>query len=79
MIDVESLEKAPGQIRTQYGLMGHIDLWQSTPVREGEEGCLCLFVVHTTFLVFGDVEKLHTTELVRRLNNNYLGENKYLF
>jgi hypothetical protein len=60
MIDGESLEKAPGQICTQYGLMDHIDHWQSTRVREGEEGCLCLVVFHTFFLVFGDVEKSHT-------------------
>ena len=79
MIDGESLEKAPGQICTQYGLMDHINLLRSTPVREPEEGCLCLFVFHTTFLVFGDVEKSHTTELVRRLNTNYLGDTKYHF
>jgi hypothetical protein len=79
MIDGELLETAPGQICTQYGLMDHINLWRSTPVREGEEGCLCLFVFHTTFLVFGDVKKSHTTELLRRLNNNYLGDTKYIF
>ena len=59
MVDGESLEKVPGQICAQYGLMDHIDLQQSTPVREPEEGCLCFFVVHTTFLVFGGVEN-HT-------------------
>ena len=77
------LEKAPGQICTQYGLMDHINLPRSTPVREPEEGCLCLFVFvcvfGTTFLVFGDVEKSHTTELVRRQNTNYLGDTKYYF
>ena len=79
MIDGESLEKVPGQIRTQYELMDRINLWRSTPVREGEEGCLCLFVFHTTFLVFVDMEKSHTTELVRRLITNYLRDTKYHF
>ena len=76
MIDGEPLEKAPGQICTQYGLKDHIDLWRSTPVRKPEEGCLCFFVFRTTFLVFGDVEKSHQTELVRRQNTNYLGDTK---
>ena len=79
MIDGESLEKAPGQICTQYKLMDHIDLPRSTPVREPEEGCLYLFVFHTTFLVNVDVEKSHTTDLVRHLNTNYLGDTKYHF
>ena len=79
MIDGELLEKASGQKSSQYGLMDHINLLQSTPVREPEEGCLCLLVFHTTFLVFGEVEKSHTTELVRRQNMNYLGDTKYNF
>ena len=49
MIDGEFLEKAPGKICTQYGLMDHIHLWRSTLVREPEEGCLCFFVFRTTF------------------------------
>ena len=61
MINGESLEKAPGQICTQYGLMDHIDLRRSTPVREPEEGYLCLFVFHTTFLVFGDTTNIVAT------------------
>ena len=79
MIDWELLEKAPGQICTQYGLMDHIDLLRSTPVREPEEGCLCFFVFCTTFLVFGDVEKSHQSDLLRRQNTNYLKDTKYNF
>jgi hypothetical protein len=74
MIDRKSPEDALGQICAQYGLMDHIDLGWSTPVREQEEDCLCFFVFHTTFLVFDDVEKSHQTELVRRMNNNYVGD-----
>ena len=79
MIDGKSTEEASSQICAQYGSMDHIDLGGSAPVRKREEGCLCFFVFHTTFLVFGVVEKLHQTELVRRLNTNYLGKAKYTF
>ena len=61
MFDGEPLEKAPGQICTQYGFMYHIDLWKSTPVREREDGALCLVVFHTTFLVFGDTTNIVAT------------------
>ena len=71
MIDGKSTEDASGQICAQYGLMDHIDLGQSAPVRKREDGCLYFFVFHTTFLVFGVVGKSHQTELVRRLNTNY--------
>ena len=77
MIDGKSTEDALGQICAQYGLMDHIDLGRSTPIREKEEGCLYFFMFHTTFLVFGDMEKSHQTELVRRLNTNYSGGTKY--
>ena len=70
---------ASGQICSQYGSMDHIDLGGSAPVRKREEVCLCLFVFHTTFLVFGVVEKSHQDELVRRLNTNYLGDIRYTF
>ena len=79
MIDGKSLEDTPGQICTQYGLMDHINLGRSTLVREQEEGCLCFFVFHTTFSVFGDVAKSHQAEIVRHLNHNYLGDTKYQF
>ena len=79
MIDGKSMENVSGQLCAQYGLIDHIDLGRSTPVREQEEGCLCLFVFHTTFLVFVDMEKSHTTELVRRLITNYLRDTKYHF
>ena len=71
MIDGKSPEGAIGQICAQHGLMDHINLGRSTPVRKIEDGCLCFFVFHTTFLVFGVVEKSHKTELVRRLNTIY--------
>ena len=74
IIDGGSQENATDQICTQYGLMDHINLRRSTPVREPEEGCLCFSVFHTTFLEFGVVEKSHQTELVRRMNSNYLGD-----
>jgi len=50
-------ENAPGKIFTQHGLMDHIDLGRSAPVRKREDGCLCFFVCHTNFLVFGVAEK----------------------
>ncbi len=56
MIDGKSPENAPGQICAQYGLMDHIDLGRSAPVRKREDGCLYLFVCHTNFLVFGVAE-----------------------
>ncbi len=56
MIDGKSLENAPGQIFTQHGLMDHIDLGRLTPVRKREDRCLCFFVCHTNFLVFGVAE-----------------------
>jgi hypothetical protein len=59
MIDGISTEDAPGEICAQYGLMERIDLGRSVPVRKREDGCLCFFVPHTTFLVFGVAEKLH--------------------
>ena len=65
------MEDVSGQICAQYGLMEYIDLGRSATVRKREGGCLCLFVFHTKFLVFGVVEKSHQTELVRRLNTNY--------
>ena len=61
MIDGQSLEKALGQIHTQYGLMDHIDLPRSTPVREPEESCLCLVVFCTNFLAFGDTTNIVAT------------------
>ena len=76
MIDGKLPEDAPGQIYTQYRLMDHINLGRSTLVREQEEGCLCLFVFHITFLVFGAVQKLHQAELVRHRNHNNLGDTK---
>ena len=79
MIDGKSTEDASGQIYAQYGSMDHIDLGRSAPVRKREEGCFCSFVFHIAFLVFGVVEKSHQTELVRRLNTNYLGDTKYTF
>ena len=62
MIDGISTEDAPGKIRAQNGLMDHIDLGRSAPIRKREDSCLCFFVPHTTFLVFGVAEKLHKTE-----------------
>ncbi len=56
MIDGKSPEDAPGQICAQYGLMDHIDLGRSARVRKREDGCLCFFVCHTNFLVFGVAE-----------------------
>jgi hypothetical protein len=79
MIDGISTEDASGQICAQYGSMDHIDLGRSAPDRKREGGCLCLFVFHTTFLVFGVVEKSHPTELVRSMNTNYLGDTKHSF
>ena len=70
MIDGKLTEDAPGQICAQYGLMDHIDLGWSAPVRKREDSCLCFFVFHTSFLVFAVVEKSHKTELVRCLNTN---------
>ena len=70
MIDGKFPEDAPGQICAQYGLMDHIDLGQSAPVRKREDSCLCSFVFHTTFLVFGVVGKSNQTELVRFMNMN---------
>ena len=70
---------ASGQICSQYEPMDHIDLGRSAPVRKREDGYLCFDVFHTTFLVFGVVENSHQTELVWRLNNNYLGDIRYTF
>ena len=70
MVDGISTEDASGEICAQYGLMYHINLGRSAPVRKREDSCLCFFVFHTTFLVFGVVEKSHKTELVRCLNTN---------
>ena len=44
--------------------------------REKTDVCVS-FVSHTTFLVFGVVEKSHQDELVSRLNPNYVGDTKY--
>ena len=79
MIDWISTEDVSGQICAQYGLMDHIDFGWSAPDIKREGVCLCLFVFHTTFLVFCVVEKSHQTELVRRLNTNYLGDKKHSF
>ena len=68
MVDGISKEDASGEICAQYGLIDHIDVGRSAPVRNREDSCLCLFVFHTTFLVFGAVGKSHQTELVRCLN-----------
>ena len=70
MVDGISTEDASGEICAQYGLMDHIDLGRSAPVRKREEGCLCFFVFNTTFLVFGVVGKSNKTELVRCMNTN---------
>ena len=51
MIDGKSPENAPAQICAQYGLMDHIDLGRSAPVRNREDSCLCFFVFRTTFLI----------------------------
>ena len=45
MIDEKLPEDAPGQICAQYGLMDHINLGQSAPLREREESCLCFVFV----------------------------------
>ncbi len=58
MIDGKSPENAPGQICAQYGLMDHIDLRRSAPIRKRGDSCLCFFVLHATFLVF-DVAENH--------------------
>ena len=79
MIDEKSTEDVSGQMCAQYGLMDHIDLGRSAQDKKREGGCLCLFVFHTIFLVFGVVEKSHQTELVRHLNTNCLGDTKYTF
>jgi hypothetical protein len=55
-IDGKSPENALGQICTQHGSTDHIDPGRSTPVRKREDGCLCFFVCHTNFLVFGVAE-----------------------
>ena len=73
------MEDASDQIYAQYGSMDHIDLGRSAPVRKREDGYLCFDVFHTTFLVFGVVEKSHQDELLRCLNNNYLGGIRYTF
>ena len=70
MVDGISKEDASGEICAQYGLMDHIDLRRSAPVRKREDSCLCFFVFHTTFLVFGVVGKSNQTELVRCMNTN---------
>ena len=57
MVDGISMEEASGKICEHYGLMDHIDLGRSAPVRKREDGCLCFFVCHTNFLVFGVAEK----------------------
>ena len=46
MIDGISTEDAPGEICAEYGLMDHIDLGQSAPVRKREDSCLS-FTQHT--------------------------------
>jgi hypothetical protein len=56
-IDGKSPENALGRICTQHGSTDHIDPGQSTLVRRREDGCLCFFVRHTNFLVFGVAEK----------------------
>jgi len=56
MIDGKLPENAPGQICAQYGLMDHIDLRRSAPVRKRGDSSLCFFVSQTTFLVFGVAE-----------------------
>ena len=70
MVDGISTEDAPGEICAKYGLMDHIDLVRSALVRKREEGFLCFFVFHTTFLVFNVVGKSNKTELVRCMNTN---------
>ena len=70
MVDGISTEDASGEICAQHGLTDHIDLGRSAPVRKREDSCLCLFVFHTTFLVFGVVGKSNKTELVRCMNTN---------
>ena len=57
MIDGISMEDAPGEICAQYGLMDRIYIGRSATVRKREDSCLCFFVPHTTFLVFGVAEK----------------------
>ena len=79
MIDGKSTKDASVQICAQYGSMDPIYLGRSALVRKIEEGCLCFFVFHTNFLVFGVVEKSHQTELMRCLNTNFLGDTKYTF
>jgi len=56
MIDGKLPENVPGEIYAQYGLMDHIDLGRSAPVRKREDGWLCFFVCQTNFLVFGVAE-----------------------
>jgi len=70
MVDGISMEDASGEICAQYGLMDHIDLGRSAPVRKREDSCLCFFVFHATFLVFGVIGKSNQTELVRCMNTN---------
>ena len=70
MVDGISTEDESGEICAQYGLMDHIDLRRSAPVRKREHSCLCFFVFHSTFFVFGDVGKSNQTELVRCMNTN---------
>ena len=68
MIEGKSTEDVSGQICAQYGLMDHINLGRSTPVREQKEGWFCFFVFHTTFFVFGDTTNIVWTGEAQKQN-----------